>query len=566
MAQAAPQPAVNPHGEHPAVELSHRQRVIVLLAVLLGLFLSALDQTIVGTAMPVIVTDLAGNDLYTWVVTAYLLTSTITVPIYGKLGDVYGRKLMLLIGIGLFLVGSALSGLSQNMTQLIMFRALQGLGAGALFPISLAIIGDLFTPQERGRYQGLFGAVFGVSFIVGPFLGGFITDNISWHWVFYVNLPVGLVALAAISVLLPNIHSVKAKASELDYAGIVVFTAGVVPILLGLTYKGLTDSNGNLYDWLSFPVGGLIGIGLAIVLVFLFIESRAKQPIIPLDLFKDRTISASNLAIFAVSCGMFAAVIFVPRYFQGVEGISATASGYSMWPLLLGLMGASIGAGMLLSHIGHYKKMLIVAMAVEVVGMWLMTNLTLGTSYWPLHSWLLVVGLGIGPTMSVFTVVIQNAVSWQRMGVATSTMTFIRQIGGTVGLAIAGTMFSQSFANRVPTEMVKAGVPQNIASAATKAVTAGGNQATGVGDLGAQIHQAQPRIPMPIVNDMVTGIHSAFTLSVADVFWFGLGCAVVAFLAVLLVKDIPLRGRKIAAAPGGEGAEAGAPAVPMAVH
>src|SRR5579872_7478430 len=297
----------NNAASHPQIELTSGKRNAVLFAVLLGLFLSALDQNVVGTALPRIVTDLHGSGLYTWVVTSYLLSSTITVPIYGKLSDVYGRRNLLLLGIVLFLAGSWLSGLSQTMNQLILFRGLQGLGAGALFPIALAIIGDLFTPRERGRYQGLFGAVFGLSFIVGPFIGGWITDNVSWHWVFYVNMPIGLAALAVIAVVLPNFHpNTGITVRDLDYAGIALFTAGVVPLLLGLTNKGLTDSAGRLHDWTDPSVGPLILAGLVILVFFLLVEGRARQPIIPLGLFRDRTYSATNLATFMVSFGMFA--------------------------------------------------------------------------------------------------------------------------------------------------------------------------------------------------------------------------------------------------------------------
>ena len=306
--------------EHPTLDLPTREKLIVMVAVLLGLFLSALDQTIVGVALPRIVSDLKGSDLYTWVVTAYLLTSTITVPIYGKLGDVFGRQRMLIVGILIFLAGSALSGLSQSMGELIVFRAIQGCGAGALFPISLAVIGDLFTPRERGRYQGLFGAVFGVSFIVGPFLGGIITDDISWHWIFYVNVPVGIVALYAISTRLPNLKTTAARLRDLDFSGIAIFTVGVVPILIGLTFKGLTGSGGNLYGWTSWQVGGLILLGLLIMAGFIVNEARARQPIIPLDLFSTRTLAATNVAVFMIASCMFAAVIFIPLYYQVVQG------------------------------------------------------------------------------------------------------------------------------------------------------------------------------------------------------------------------------------------------------
>ena len=350
--------------EHPALDLPTRGKLIVMVAVLLGLFLGALDQTIVGVALPRIVSDLRGSDLYTWVVTAYLLTSTITVPIYGKLGDVFGRQRMLIVGIVIFLTGSALSGLSQSMGELIVFRGLQGCGAGALFPIALAVIGDLFTPRERGRYQGLFGAVFGLSFIVGPFLGGVITDDISWHWIFYVNLPVGIVALYAISTRLPNLKTTAARLRDLDFSGIAIFTVGVVPILIGLTFKGLTDASGNLYGWTAWQVGGLILVGLAIMAAFVVNESRVRQPIIPLDLFSTRTLAATNVAVFMVSSCMFAAVIFIPLYYQVVKGVSATASGYSMWPLLLGLIATSVGAGFYLTRTGRYKMLLLIGLGV----------------------------------------------------------------------------------------------------------------------------------------------------------------------------------------------------------
>ena len=262
------------------LDLPRREKMEILFAILLALFLGALDQTVVGTALPRVVTDLGGNDFYTWVVTIYLLTSTITVPFYGKLSDLLGRKPILLFGISVFLIGSALSGLSQTMWQLILFRGIQGIGAGSLFPIALAVIGDLFTPAERGRYQGLFGAVFGLSFLVGPALGGFITDNISWHWVFYVNLPVGLVSLYVVWHLLPNIRHPNVSRS-IDYLGAAVFTVAISLFLIGLTNK-------QTGDWTDPQVGGLIAAGLAIGLVFTLIESRAAEPIVPLNLFRNQ--------------------------------------------------------------------------------------------------------------------------------------------------------------------------------------------------------------------------------------------------------------------------------------
>ena len=526
----------------PQIQLTPGRRNAVLGAVLLGLFLSALDQTVVGTALPRIVTDLHGNQLYTWVVTAYLLTSTITVPIYGKLSDVYGRKVMLLTGISIFLGASWLCGLSQNMTELIFFRGLQGLGAGALFPISLAIIGDLFTPRERGRYQGLFGAVFGLSFIVGPFIGGWITDNVSWHWVFYVNMPIGILALVVIGTVLPNFHpTTVVRVRDLDFLGIVLFTAGVVPLLIGLTDKGLTNAHGVLNGWTDASVGGLIVVGLVILAIFLFAETRAQQPIIPLELFRSRPYWATNLAIFMVSFGMFAAVIFLPRYYQAVKGISATESGYLIWPLLVGLIGSSIATGALITRTGRYKVVLTGAMSLFVIGSYFMTHIQTNTTDIALWSWMFLMGIGIGPSMSGFTVVIQNSAPVQQLGVATSTLTFLRQIGGSVGLAISGTLFTQTFTQKVPGQLAAQGVPAQLISRFASGGS-GQNNLTGV-SLQSRLAHSLPAQLQPLIPRIVAGIHDAFSLAVGDVFWLTVGAGVVALAATFLIPEVPLRDR-----------------------
>ncbi|MGC1910080.1 MAG: MDR family MFS transporter [Candidatus Dormiibacterota bacterium] len=519
------------------MELSQRTKLTIVIAVMLGLFLSALDQTVVGTALPTIVTDLGGNSLYVWVVTSYLLTSTITVPIYGKLSDLYGRKLLLIIGIGLFLIGSALSGLSQNMGELIFFRGLQGLGAGALFPIALAVIGDLFTPRERGKYQGFFGAVFGLAFLVGPFLGGWITDNISWHWVFYVNLPIGAVALAVIIFNLPN-HKREGASPSIDYWGALVFTAAVVPILIGLTEKGLTNPAGTAYSWFAPQVGGLLLLGAILAVAFLYIETRVKEPIIPLDLFRNRTYAASQAAMFLMSFAFFIAVIFMPRYYQAVRGISATASGYMLWPLLVGLMGTSIGAGLVIARTGKYKLLLVGAMVTMTVGIFFMTMLTATTGDYPLWIWLFVLGVGIGPAMSGYTLVVQNAVPVAKLGVATSTLTFIRQIGGTIGLAIAGTSLSSSLASELPKDLAMAKVPPSLASH----LSASSNSSlTGVGNVGDKLAKVLPASAHPFIGAIVQAIHDALAQAIAGSFWIGLVVALVAVVATLCLQEIPLR-------------------------
>ncbi len=302
--------------EQAALELDPRAKLEILGAILLALFLFALDQTVVGTALPVIVTDLHGNDLYVWVVTIYLLTSTISGPIYGKLSDLFGRRPIIIFAVSLFLISSILSGLSQSMEQLILFRGLQGLGGGAIFPIALAVVADLYTPSERGKYLGLFGAVFGVSFLIGPAIGGVITDTVGWHWIFFVNVPIGLISLLIIWRLLPAIKRPDA-ARNIDYLGAAVFAAAISLILVGLTNKGTGE-------WTDPAVGGLILAGLVITAVFIWIESRASDPIVPLALFRIRNFSVSVAAMFFAAFGFFGAVIFLPRWFQTVGGASAT--------------------------------------------------------------------------------------------------------------------------------------------------------------------------------------------------------------------------------------------------
>jgi EmrB/QacA subfamily drug resistance transporter len=519
------------------ITLPPRRKLAILGAILLTLFLASLDQTVVGTALPRIVTDLNGASLYAWVVTAYLLSSTVTVPIYGKFSDVFGRKEMLIIGVCLFLAGSWLSGASQNMNQLIAFRTIQGLGAGALFPIVIAIIGDLYSPRERGRFQGLFGAVFALSFIVGPFIGGWITDNISWHWVFYVNVPFGVASLVVLATVLPSARGRQASIRDLDYLGIVLFTAGVVPFMLGLTNKGNVNSSGQLASWTDFDVGGYIVIGLVILVAFLYAETRAKEPIIPLDLFKNRDYAVSMAAVFAFGIAMFAAVIFMPRFYQTVRGISATASGYYIWPLLVGLMGGSIGTGLLISRLGRYKWLMTGGAVVMLIGGFLMTHITAGINDWVLWAWMLVLGLGIGPAMAGYTVVVQNLVAPNRLGVATSTLTFLRQIGASVGLAAAGTIFSSSFANRLPQDLADQGVPQALIPQLVKLSGALQNVGNGRGLL----EHILPAQLQPLIPKIIAGANDALALAIGDLFWITIVSGLLGLVFTLLLRDRPLR-------------------------
>jgi EmrB/QacA subfamily drug resistance transporter len=548
---------------HPAVEISPRARFEVLGAILMALLLGALDQTVVGTALPRIVTDLQGNDLYTWVVAIYLLTSTITVPFYGKLSDYYGRKPMLIFGIVVFLAGSALSGLSQTMWQLILFRGIQGIGAGSLFPISLAVIGDLFTPAERGKYQGLFGAVFGLAALVGPALGGVITDTIGWHWIFYINLPIGLISLVVVSRVLPSLKRPK-HALNLDWAGALVFVAAMIPLLVGLT-------NSQSSGWASPEVGGLLVLAAVLIPVFLFIETRVQEPIVPLGLFRDRTYTGSILATFFAAFGFFSATIFLPRFYQVVRGDSATVSGYELFPLLLGVIIASVVSGQIVARTGKYKTLLVGSIALVCIGSLLFTNLVASSSTWVIIAWQFVLGVGIGPTLAVFTIVVQNAVPFNKLGVATSSIAFFRQIGGTVGLSIAGSLFATQVSAGIPTRLLANGVPQGVVNG-FQGTGFDQNSLLGVGTtLGQQILATTPaparQAVEPFINQIVTSIYEAISLAIGSIFWLSLGASLLALLAVFIIREIPLRssiGPTVgepghAPAPARPGAEALAP-------
>jgi EmrB/QacA subfamily drug resistance transporter len=526
--------------EDPALGLSQRAKLEILGAVLLALFLGVLDQTITGPALPTIVTELGGNEYYNWVVTIYLLTSTITVPFYGKLSDLYGRKPLLMIGVTIFLIGSALSGLSQNMAQLLLFRGIQGVGAGALFPIALAVIGDLFSPQERGKYQGLFGAVFGISFIIGPFLGGFLTESISWHWIFYVNIPIGIVSLIVLARLLPTVKRPNAT-RNLDFLGAGVFAVAVTALLIALTNK-------QSADWVAPEVGGLLLVAFALGVLFVFVETRAKEPIIPMGMFRNRTYAASILSTFLISFGFFGAIIFLPRWFQFVNGSSPTESGYQILPLMIGLIVSSIVSGIIVSRTGRYKALILGALGLMTVGIVLLTQLRADTDIPTLWLWMFVAGVGIGPTLSVFTIVVQNAVPFSQLGVATSNLTFFRQIGGSVGLAVTGTIFGSRLIEEIPVQLQQAGLPPQAVAQFAGAGTGALDQLVGVGGeggLGAQILGLVPEAFRATVEPMIPaiegGIHQAFSIAVASAFQIGVVTTILAFVAALAVRELPLR-------------------------
>ena len=503
---------------------------------MVGIFLAALDQFVVGTALPRIITSLHGNDLYTWAFTAYLLTSTISGPLYGKLSDLFGRRPIFLFGIAVFMVGSLLSGFAQSMPWLVAARGVQGLGAGALFPIALAVIGDLFAPSERGRYQGLFGAVFGISVLIGPAIGGIIADTIGWPWVFFLNLPVGAVVFAVVWRTLPAYHLGLAR-PKIDYLGAALFALALIPILLGLTNKGTAD-------WTDASVGGLIGLGALIGLVFIWVESRAVEPIVPLGLFRHRSFTISIASVFLAAFGFFATFLFLPRWFQVVNHSSATESGYQILPLLGGLILSAVGSGIIVSKTGRYKMLTFAALVTMALGLYLLSTMTVDTSVPVLWAYMFVAGLGVGPTFAVFTLIVQNSVPVERLGTATSNLTFFQQVGGTVGLAITGSIFASTMAAEVPRQLVAAQVPPEVAGQ-----LGGGalnlNTLAGVGDLGAAILAGLSdavRVQVePFIAGIVHSIYAAISLATASTFVVGIGAALIASVLVLFLKEAPMR-------------------------
>ena len=528
-----------------AASIDPRVRMQIFFAVLLGLFLSALDQTVVGTALPRIVTELHGNDIYTWAFTGYLLTATISGPIYGKLSDLFGRRPILLFAIVVFLAGSALCGQAREMWQFVAFRSLQGLGAGALFPVALAVIGDLFEPSERGKYQGFFGAMFGVSSLVGPAIGGVITDTVGWPWVFYVNLPLGFIVLAVIWRLLPR-SVPSAQRPRIDYLGAGLLVAALVPILVGLTNK-------QSADWSDASVGGLIAIGLVIAAALVFVELRVAEPIVPIRLFRLRTFTVAVVAMFVVAMAFFTPIVFLPRWFQFVGGASATQSGYQILPLIAGLIISATTSGQIVARTGRYKIVVLGAAALLALGLFLLSGLRADTPLPLLYVWMFITGLGVGPMFAVLTLVVQASVAPRQIGTATSSLTLFQQIGGSVGLAITGTIFTSRILDEIPRQMTDAGVPAQIASGFTSSGTAALNSLTTVGNLGQAILANVPAAARaqiePFIPRIVDAIHKAFSLAVADTFVFGTVVGVLAFATLVFVPEVSLR-RRVAASAG----------------
>ena len=505
----------------------------ILIGVILGMLLAALDQTIVGTALPHIVASLGGLDHYAWVVTAYLLASTVSIPIWGKLSDIYGRRTFFILGMVIFLIGSALAGTSQNMTQLIIYRGIQGLGAGAMMPIAMAIIGDLFPPAERGKWQGLIVAVFGLASIVGPTLGGWITDNWGWRWVFYVNMPVGVIAILTAGFVMPKL--VIRRQHIIDYLGVVTLVAGTVPLLLAFSWAG------TQYAWGSWQIISLFSFSVVMLITFFLVEMRATEPIISPQLFKNSIFTVSTIAMFLVSAGLFGAILYLPLFVQGVLGNTATDSGLVLTPLMLGFMFSSIVGGQLLSRTGRYKILAMIGFTIAAIGMFMLSRMTPNTSQGEVVRNMLVTGLGIGVMMSLFTIVVQNAFPYRQLGEVTASLTFFRSIGSTMGVAVMGTIMTNEFQNALQTNIpaiLKRLIP------ADRLAQLENPQLLLAPDVVAKIQHSFAALGpqgLIIFKQLIEAIQKSLSTAITDVFFLGFILMVLGFISVLFLREIPLR-------------------------
>jgi EmrB/QacA subfamily drug resistance transporter len=490
-------------------DLSRRQINVIFVTILLGILVSALDQTIVSTALPTIVGDLGGRGHVSWVVTSYILTDTIATVLAGRLGDLFGRKVVFQVSTLIFLAGSALSGLADSMGTLIAWRAVQGIGAGGLTVTATALIGDVIPLRERGKYQGAMGAVFGVTTVIGPLLGGLFTDHLTWRWAFYVNLPIGAVVVVLAQSTLPGI-AVRVR-PVIDYLGTALVSVAAGGVVLA------TSLGGTTYAWTSPTILGLYAASALGAVGFVFVESRAAEPILPLRLFADPVFSVIQVLAFVVGFAMLGAITFLPSYLQYVKGVDATTSGLRTLPMVAGLLVTSIATGTAVSRTGRYKIFPVAGFAVMAVGLWMLSTLTPGTGYPAMAAAMLVLGLGIGLSMQVLTLIVQNTTQYSDLGTATSAVTFFRTLGSSVGTAVFGALYANALAPRLAAAL-KASKGLNPAAIATPKA----------------LH-AQPKA-------LIVHVIDAYSDTLHVVFLWAVPVAAAAFVIALFLKEVPLRG------------------------
>ena len=497
-------------GDDPAA-LHGRQLNIVFGGLMLVMLIASLDSTVVSTALPTIVGDLGGLNHISWVVTAYLLAQTVVTPLYGKLGDLYGRKIVLQTGIVLFVVGSALCGLSKNMPELIAFRAFQGLGGGGLIVSAQAAVGDVVAPRQRGKYQGLFGAVFGLAFVVGPLLGGTITTNLSWRWIFYINLPIGAISLVVLGAGLPKMK--RGLDHQIDYVGTTVLAAGLSALVLFVSLGGTS------FRWVSPEILGLAAAAMVMLGLFVVVELHVKEPVLPMRLFKNSVFSTTSLVALLLGFAMFGSITYLPLYFQVVKGATPTGSGLQLLPMMAGLLIASIGSGRIISRTGRYRVYPIVGTAIMTVGLYLLSHLNAGTSAVTAAAFMFTLGIGIGLVMQVLVIAVQNAVDYSELGVATSGNNLFRTVGSAVGTAIVGAVFANQLALKVR-QAFPAGSTSGGAVSASSLTP-------------SSLDKLPPAVHTPFLHAYSGAIDAAFLVAA--------GVSVVAFGASWLIKALPMR-------------------------
>ncbi|MEK4762509.1 MDR family MFS transporter [Viridibacillus sp. FSL E2-0187] len=523
--------------------LTNKKKITIMIAILTSLFFAAINQTIIGIAMPRIIAKLGGMDYYSWAITIYLLTSTVSSILVGKLSDIYGRRPFLLLGISVFMIGAILSGFATNIFQLISFRAIQGAGAGIIMSTVFTAVGDLYEPRERAKWSGVMSAVFGISSVAGPLLGGYIVDHLDWHWVFWIFLPLGIIAFILILINFPK--GTKRTGESVDYWGSFFLTSTIVPLLLAVSLAG---DGPNKYAWGSWQIIGLFTITIVALIFFIWIQTRVKSPVLPLGLFKNSIFTVSNLVTFFLNAGMMGAIIYVPFFVQGVKGISPTIAGYVAMPMSIAMLLASALSGNLMTKTGKYKKRGILGLIVMTIGIMLLYFMTPETPIYVLIAYLLILGFGLGLAMPVFTITVQNAVAPQQIGVATATSQLFRNLGGTIGIAVMGSILSTSIANKMAELSGIKGqstIPVSTDPALGEELALFNNPQNLLDQpkIEATLKSLSPESQV-IFTKILDTVQEALSYAITTTFLVGAIMAAVAVIIALFLKEIPLRSGK----------------------